>query len=50
MKIDEVLLLHKIMLERTGGSSGIRDLGLIESALARGDAAFDGVEAYPDDL
>ena len=38
------------MLARTGGSGGVRDIGLIESALARGSAAFGGVEAYPDDM
>lgn len=31
----EVLELHKILIERFGGSSGVRDLGLLESALMR---------------
>ena len=50
MTIEEVLVLHEIMIQRTGGSAGVRDLGLIESALARGEAAFGGVEAYPDQI
>lgn len=33
--ITEVLHLHRRLLERFGGVGGIRDLGLIESALAR---------------
>lgn len=33
--LDEVLYLHSILLERFGGGGGIRDKGLLESALAR---------------
>jgi death-on-curing protein len=31
----ECLLLHDMMLDQYGGCSGIRDAGLLESALAR---------------
>lgn len=44
---DNVLLLHQKLVERSGGAAGVRDLGLIESALARAQAAFDGVDAHP---
>jgi len=30
---DKVLLLHKLIAEETGGSIGVRDEGLLESAL-----------------
>lgn len=30
---DKVLLLHKLIAEETGGSVGVRDEGLLESAL-----------------
>ncbi len=43
----KVLLLHQIMAEATGGSVGIRDEGLLESALESCFATFDGVELYP---
>lgn len=33
--LDEALELHRIMIERFGGQAGVRDLGLLESALAR---------------
>ncbi len=33
--LTEVLELHKILIERFGGARGIRDLGLLESALMR---------------
>ncbi|MBX3248547.1 MAG: type II toxin-antitoxin system death-on-curing family toxin [Myxococcales bacterium] len=32
---EEILHLHARLLERFGGRSGVRDLGLLESALAR---------------
>lgn len=44
---DKVLLLHQLMAEATGGSVGVRDNGLLESALENCFAAFDGVELYP---
>ena len=31
----EVLVLHEVLIERFGGSGGVRDLGLLESALMR---------------
>lgn len=45
--VEDVLLLHRKLIGRTGGAEGVRDLGLIESALARAEASFDGVEAHP---
>ena len=32
---DEVLEIHRLLLDRFGGKSGVRDLGLLESALFR---------------
>ena len=32
---DEVLIGHELVVQATGGSSGIRDLGAIQSAVAR---------------
>ena len=45
--LDILLAIHDSMIEKYGGSHGIRDLGLIESALARPQASFDGVDLYP---
>jgi len=45
--MENVLLLHEKMITASGGSNGIRERGLIESALARGIASFDQVELYP---
>lgn len=44
--VENVLLLHEKLLQCSGGSAGVRDLGLIESAIARAQTAFGGVEAY----
>lgn len=44
---EKVLLLHQIMAEATGGSVGVRDNGLLESALEGCFATFDGNELYP---
>ena len=44
---EKVLLLHQIMAEATGGSSGVRDNALLESAIESAFATFDGVELYP---
>lgn len=45
--LDEVLAIHDDMVERYGGSFGIRDLGLMQSAIARPQATFGGEDLYP---
>ena len=35
LTLDEVLALHERLLEEFGGAAGVRDLGLLESALYR---------------
>ncbi len=44
LRVDDVLALAEAVL---GGSPRVRDLGLIDSAVTRPQAAFAGVEAYP---
>ena len=44
---DKVLLLHKLIAEETGGSIGVRDEGLLESALESVFSGFGGQEFYP---
>lgn len=38
--LQEVLLLHEVLLERFGGASGVRDLGLLQSALGRPQSGY----------
>ena len=35
LSVDEVLEIHTVLIERFGGPPGVRDLGLLESALYR---------------
>lgn len=42
-----VLVIHDDQLARFGGLPGIRDEGLLDSALAQPFASFDGQELYP---
>ena len=44
---DKVLLLHKLIAQETGGSIGVRDEALLDSALENAFAGFDGQEFYP---
>jgi death-on-curing protein len=44
---DKVLLLHQLMAEATGGSVGVRDEALLDSALENAFAGFGGQEFYP---
>lgn len=44
---DKVLLLHQLITKETGGDPGVRDIGLLNSALESAYATFDGVDLYP---
>ena len=44
---EKVLLLHQLMAEATGGSVGVRDEGLLDSALENAYLTFGGKELYP---
>ena len=44
---EKVLLLHQLIAEATGGSVGVRDEGLLESALETAFSGFGGKEFYP---
>ena len=45
---NQVIFLHKRVVEVSGGSHGVRDQGLLESAVYRPQAAFGGADLYPD--
>jgi death-on-curing protein len=44
---EKVLLLHKLIAAETGGAVGVRDMGLLESALEGVLATYGGQELYP---
>jgi death-on-curing protein len=43
---EQVLFIHSRLISETGGSHGIRDLGLLLSALGRPQATFEGKDLY----
>ena len=48
LKLQRVLQIHESQIELFGGSSGIRDMGLLESALAMPQALFGGTFMHSD--
>ena len=44
---DQIILLHAQLIKETGGSDGIRDEGLLDSAILSPFQSFDGKELYP---
>ena len=47
---NQVLLLHKELIERFGGADGVRDYGLLSSSINTPFQTFDGDDLYPDIL
>ena len=48
LTLDEVLDLHRESIDRYGGTYEIRDMGLLQSALAMPAASFGGQFLHPD--
>lgn len=48
LEVDDVLDLHLQQLARFGGASGLRDRGLLESAVAQPQMTADGEFIHPD--
>lgn len=44
---EKILLLHQLIAQETGGDAGIRDYGLLESALDSAYQTFGGEELFP---
>lgn len=47
LSLDEVLALHADQISRYGGETGIRDLALLQSAIAMPQARFSGEWLHP---
>lgn len=43
----QVISIHSSLIEATGGMDGVRDVGLLESALEAPFQTFDGKDPYP---
>jgi len=48
LSLEQVTAAHSTLIERYGGSHGIRDKGLLESAVFRPQTTVFNQEAYPD--
>lgn len=47
LTVDEIIYLHSKLIAKTGGSDGLRDRGLLESAVFGALGSFGDEEAYP---
>lgn len=47
IELQDVLNIHNILIDKFGGSKGVRDLGSLQSAINRPFATFDNKELYP---
>lgn len=47
LTLAEVLELHRLLIAQTGGSTGVRDMGLLTSAVAQPLMTFAGRDLYP---
>ena len=44
--VQQVLFIHARLIDTTGGEHGLRNLGLLQSAVARPQVTFDGIDLY----
>lgn len=47
LSLEQTLEAHQQVVAQSGGSDGVRDLGMVESAVAQPAMAFGGHELYP---
>lgn len=47
MTADDVIAIHSVVIKRSGGTDGLRDRSILESAIAAPMQTFDGEDLYP---
>ena len=47
LTVEEIVNLRDKLIIKTGGLNGVRDIGLLESAVFNSYSEFDGIESYP---
>lgn len=47
IELQEVIEIHQVLIQKFGGLEGIRDEGLLKSAIERPFSGFGGTEFYP---
>jgi death-on-curing protein len=48
LSAEQVLFIHSRLIDTTGGLHGVRDTGLLQSAVERPKATFEGKDLYKD--
>jgi death-on-curing protein len=48
LSAEQILFIHARLIEETGGSHGVRDLGMLLSAIGRPQDSFDDQDLYSD--
>ena len=48
LTLDDILESHQNQIDTYGGSHGVRDIALLESAIAQPEASFDGQYLHAD--
>jgi death-on-curing protein len=48
IKLEELLIIHEMVVEETGGVHGVFNWGALESVLIRPFTSFEGKELFPD--
>jgi death-on-curing protein len=46
VEVNQIITFHQKIVQATGGSDGVRDRTLIESAINKAFATFDGIDLY----
>lgn len=47
LTLDQIIALQVMTIRTHGGLAGVRDIGLVESAVKQPEAAFGGYDLYP---
>jgi len=47
LTLEQVVLLHQRLLQQSGGGKGVRDIGILESAIAQPNMSYAGELLYP---
>jgi len=47
LSLKQILVLHELEIKKHGGSSDVRDMGMLESAINRPFATYGGNDLYP---
>lgn len=47
LTVEEILVLHRMVIQETGGTDGVRDMNLLFSLAHKPQTSYGGAEVYP---